>query len=184
MNSIISALTVLEGSSRNRSKRISMALPKLSSVNELVRLRLALIRFRKAWLKLTLGLDIDESVNLSLSSRLRPGGPGSIQIGRDSLIAFKTLIYSVDPLTGEDRPIAIGRRCFIGGGSTILPGVTIGDGCIVGAASVVFDSVPPGCIVGGNPARVLRTGIKVGRFGRMALSDAPAARGVAPSVQR
>src|SRR5690606_3494179 len=44
----------------------------------------------------------------------------------------------------------------IGGGSIILPGVTVGEGAIVGAGSVVTKDVPPGSVVIGNPARVAR----------------------------
>jgi carbonic anhydrase/acetyltransferase-like protein (isoleucine patch superfamily) len=53
----------------------------------------------------------------------------------------------------------------------VLPGVTIGDGSIVGAGSVVFDDVPPRSIVGGNPARVLRQNIEVVRHGRLKEAD-------------
>jgi maltose O-acetyltransferase len=83
------------------------------------------------------------------------------------LIAFKTLIYTADFVTGEIRPVLIGSRCFIGGGSTILPGVTIGDECIIGGGSVVFDDVPPRTIVVGNPSKILRQEIDVGPMGRM-----------------
>jgi acetyltransferase-like isoleucine patch superfamily enzyme len=92
---------------------------------------------------------------------------GSIRIGGETQIAFKTLIYTFDEERREDRPVSIGRRCFIGGGSTILPGVTIGNESIVAAGSVVFDDVPPNSIAGGNPARVLRTGIEVGPYGQL-----------------
>jgi acetyltransferase-like isoleucine patch superfamily enzyme len=49
----------------------------------------------------------------------------------------------------------------------ILPGVTIGDGTIIAAGSVVFDDVPAGSIVAGNPARVIRSDIVVGAFGQL-----------------
>ena len=44
---------------------------------------------------------------------------------------------------------------YIGTGSQILPGVTIGEGSLVAAGSIVTKSVPPGMVVGGNPAKVL-----------------------------
>ena len=92
-------------------------------------------------------------------------------MGPETLIAFKSLIYTRDPLTGEDRPVSIGARCFIGGGSTILPGVTIGDDCIVGAGAVVFQDAPPRSIIGGNPARIVRRDIEVAGYGRLAGAD-------------
>lgn len=54
-------------------------------------------------------------------------------------------------------PIRIEEDVFLGAGVTVLPGVTIGRGAAVGAASVVSRDVPPGAVVAGNPARVLRT---------------------------
>ena len=54
------------------------------------------------------------------------------------------------------RPIRIEQNVWIGFDSCVLPGVTIGQGSIVGARSVVTQSVPPFTIVGGNPARVIR----------------------------
>lgn len=54
-------------------------------------------------------------------------------------------------------PITIGDDCWIGGGSILLPGVSIGDGTTVGAGSVVTKNLPANVVAAGNPARVLRT---------------------------
>ena len=54
------------------------------------------------------------------------------------------------------EPTIVQRGASIGSGATILCNVTIGEGAIVGAGSVVTRDVPPGTIVAGNPARVLR----------------------------
>ncbi|MBA3404632.1 MAG: hypothetical protein H0U13_08120 [Gemmatimonadaceae bacterium] len=56
----------------------------------------------------------------------------------------------------EARPISIGRNVWIGFDSCILPGVTIGEGSIVGARSVVVEDVDPYTVVAGNPARAIR----------------------------
>jgi maltose O-acetyltransferase len=53
-------------------------------------------------------------------------------------------------------PIAVGRRVWLGGGTIVLPGVTIGDDTVIGAGSVVTRDVPAGVIAVGNPCRVLR----------------------------
>jgi acetyltransferase-like isoleucine patch superfamily enzyme len=91
----------------------------------------------------------------------------SIQIGNDSIVADSVHFYDHDhgfaetdipirrqPLTTQ--PINIGANVWIGAKSTILKGVAIGDGAIVGAGSVVTRSIPPGAIVGGVPAHVLK----------------------------
>lgn len=56
----------------------------------------------------------------------------------------------------EGKAVIIGDRCWIGMNSIILPGVTVGDGSIVGAGSVVTKSLPAGCVAAGNPARVIK----------------------------
>jgi acetyltransferase-like isoleucine patch superfamily enzyme len=53
-------------------------------------------------------------------------------------------------------PTRVCRRAAIGSGAVILCGVTIGEGAVVGAGAVVTKDVPPGAVVAGNPARVLR----------------------------
>ncbi len=54
------------------------------------------------------------------------------------------------------RPVRIGRNVWLGEQVCILPGVTIGEGAVVGANSVVTRDVPPRTIAAGNPARVIR----------------------------
>lgn len=143
----------------------------MRSLNNFLKLRRMITGLRRAWLRQVKGIEIDPSTSISLSSRILPGRRGAIQVGAETLVAFKTLLFTRDLVTAEVRPIRIGRRCFIGGGSTIMPGVTIGDESIVAAGAVVFDDVPPQSIVGGNPARLIRSGIRVGRFGRLEGAD-------------
>jgi putative colanic acid biosynthesis acetyltransferase WcaF len=59
------------------------------------------------------------------------------------------------------KPITIGGCVWIATGATILPGVNIGDGAVIGAMAVVSRDVPAGAVVAGNPARVVRTGRQV-----------------------
>jgi maltose O-acetyltransferase len=99
----------------------------LKSLNQLRKLRQGITGIRKLWLRTTQGIHFGEDVSLSLTTRISSGRRNSVSIGAESLLAFKTLIYTWDDLQARDRPVRIGRRCFIGGGSMILPGVTIGD---------------------------------------------------------
>ena len=56
-----------------------------------------------------------------------------------------------------NKPITVGRDCWIGAGAIILGGVSIGDGTTIGAGSVVTRDIPAGVLAAGNPCRVIRT---------------------------
>lgn len=89
---------------------------------------------------------------------------GGVTLGDNCLVGhnvvFATLNHGFAP---KDRaamypaPIVVGKNVWIGSNSTILQGVTIGENAIVAAGSVVTKDVAPGTIVGGVPARILRT---------------------------
>ncbi|MYV17018.1 sugar O-acetyltransferase [Furfurilactobacillus milii] len=93
-----------------------------------------------------------------------------IRIGKHALLGPKVQIYSVnhpaDPrlrrngAKGIGKPVTIGDDVWIGGGAIICPGVTLGDNVIVGAGSVVTKSFGDDVIIGGNPARVLKTNLE------------------------
>jgi acetyltransferase-like isoleucine patch superfamily enzyme len=90
--------------------------------------------------------------------------PKGIHIGKNCLIATGTVILSHDHCKRVDsRPYLadtyIGDNCFIGIRAFIMPGVKIGNEVIVGSMSVVTKDVPSNCIVAGNPARIIKTGI-------------------------
>jgi len=57
-------------------------------------------------------------------------------------------------------PTLVKRRAAIGSGATLLCGITIGEGAVIGAGSVVTKDVPPGAVVAGNPARVMKTTVR------------------------
>jgi putative colanic acid biosynthesis acetyltransferase WcaB len=51
----------------------------------------------------------------------------------------------------------LGNGVEIGANAVVLGGISLGDGCVVGAGSVVLHDVPPGAVVAGNPAKILRS---------------------------
>lgn len=86
-----------------------------------------------------------------------------ISIGKGTWIAPNVGIITAnhDPLNPDEHlagaDIRIGRKCWIGMNSVILPGVTLGDHTVVGAGSVVTRSFEQGhCVIGGSPARLIR----------------------------
>ncbi|MDE6134064.1 MAG: sugar O-acetyltransferase [Muribaculaceae bacterium] len=75
---------------------------------------------------------------------------------------FYTAGHPIDP--SERRlglefasPITVGDDVWIGAGVTVLPGVCIGDRCVIGAGSVVVNDIPPNSVAVGNPCRVIKT---------------------------
>jgi acetyltransferase-like isoleucine patch superfamily enzyme len=93
-----------------------------------------------------------------------------IQIGQNCLIAANTQIIDSNgheialDKTGTRtntkdvaRPIFIGDNVWIGANCIVLPGVSIGDGSVIAANSVVAKNIPPNVLVGGNPAKVIKT---------------------------
>jgi carbonic anhydrase/acetyltransferase-like protein (isoleucine patch superfamily) len=145
-----------------------MAYPPISgrSLSRFTLLRGAVLGAWQHWLRHGRGVSIAENVDLSLSTRFELGRRGAISIGQKTAVALNATI-STTREDGTVHPVRIGERCFIGAGSAILPGVTIGDGSIVAVGSVVTKDVPPDCIVSGNPARIVRRGIDAGWLGRL-----------------
>ena len=89
---------------------------------------------------------------------------GGISIGDGALIGHKVVLATVNHgFAWEKRqlnypaPIVIGRNVWIGSNATILQGVTIGDNAVVAAGAVVTKDVAPETIVGGVPARFIKT---------------------------
>ncbi len=89
-----------------------------------------------------------------------------VWIGDNVMIGPNTLISTVNhPMTpmgrrkhlGIAKPVHIGNDVWLGGNVTILPGVHIGDNVVVAAGAVVTKDVPANTLVGGVPARVIRT---------------------------
>ena len=114
----------------------------------------------KNWLYRTfLGLKVGEQTSFALMVMLDVMFPEKISVGRNTVIGYNTTILAHEYLIKEYRlgPVEIGSEVMIGANSTILPGITIGDGAIVSAGTLVHKDVPPGCFVGGNPMRVIYT---------------------------
>lgn len=107
-------------------------------------------------------MDIGKNVILSRRARLDRGiNPKGIHIGDNSWITGEVIMLAHDYCRSLKTDTYIGKRCFIGTRSIILPGVKVGDEVIVAAGSVVTKDVPSHSIVAGNPAKIIRMNIRV-----------------------
>lgn len=97
----------------------------------------------------TIGENCNFGPNVTIVTPLHP----MLANERDSLMCpdgvARRLCYA--------KPVNVGNSCWICANVTILPGVTIGDNCVIGAGSVVTHSIPANSFAAGNPCRVIRT---------------------------
>ena len=86
-----------------------------------------------------------------------------VRIGADSILAFDVLVMDTNHHNIEGiettSPTLIGDHVWIGAKAIVLSGVTVGDGAVVAAGSIVTRDVPAEALVGGNPARLIRDGV-------------------------
>lgn len=90
-----------------------------------------------------------------------------LEIGSGSIFSWNVSILDgdghslkIDKKNNNAAGITIGRNVWIGNNAIILKGVDIGEGSVIGAGSVVTHSIPPYSLAVGNPAKVIRTGVK------------------------
>jgi maltose O-acetyltransferase len=88
-----------------------------------------------------------------------------VTIGEHTLLGPNVGLYAANHSTDAEeringgcygKPISIGKNCWLGGDVKVVPGVTIGDGTIIGTGSIVTKDIPAGVIAVGNPCHVLR----------------------------
>lgn len=110
---------------------------------------------------LNVGNDVDFAKDVLITT------DGGVFIGDRVLIGYGSKILSSNHIIPEGRgpvfyaghekkPVSIGDDVWIGANCTVLPGVTIGEGAVLAAGSVVTKDVPPFAIVGGVPSKVIR----------------------------
>lgn len=110
------------------------------------------------------GKNIHLGKNVFINSGCKFQDQGGIYIGDGALIGHSVMIATLNHQMAVEKrgnlipkPVHIGKSAWIGSNATILPGITIGDGAIIAAGAVVTKDVAEKTIVGGNPARVIKT---------------------------
>lgn len=114
----------------------------------------------KNWLYRTfLRMEVGKKTSFALMVTPDIMFPEKITVGDNSIIGYNTTLLAHEYLIREYRlgEIVIGNGVMIGANTTVLPGVTIGDGAIVSAGTLVHKDIPGGAFVGGNPMRIIYT---------------------------
>lgn len=111
------------------------------------------------------GYNIEIGENFFSNYNLVILDEAKVSFGKNVFIAPNCSFYTAGhPLDAEQRnkgleyarPIIIGNNVWIGGGVTVLPGVTIGDNTTIAAGSIVVKDIPANVLAGGNPCRIIR----------------------------
>jgi acyl-CoA synthetase (AMP-forming)/AMP-acid ligase II/acetyltransferase-like isoleucine patch superfamily enzyme/acyl carrier protein len=115
------------------------------------------------------GVTIGRNVSIGLSALIETAYPRLVAIGNDVTIGMRVIVIghlrdSTDQARAAGEPtVRIEDRAYIGPGVIILPHVTIGEGAVVAAGSVVTGSIPAHTLARGNPARpIARCGVSLG----------------------
>ncbi|MRG77211.1 MAG: acyltransferase [ANME-2 cluster archaeon] len=109
----------------------------------------------KLWLYRMMGIRVGSNVSIALEVTMDVFFPQLIEIGDNTIIGYNTTILCHEFLIKEyvTGPVVIGRDVMVGANTTILPGVTIANGSVVSAHSLVNSDIEG--FVGGVPARPL-----------------------------
>ena len=127
--------------------------------NKLI-IRLQHIKYRNIY-----KMNIHETVRLSSKTFLDRTNPTGIHIDEYTSLTANVTVLTHDYINRKHKDTYIGKNCFIGMNSIILPGITIGDHVVVAAGSVVTKNVPSNSLVGGNPAKIIRENIQTLKYG-------------------
>lgn len=113
-----------------------------------------------------IGMKVGKDVSPGLMAMFDIFYPEYIEIGDNTIIGYNTTILCHEFLVTEWKlgKVIIGKNVMIGANCTVLPGVTIGDGAVISAHSLVNKNVEPNSVVGGVPARKIKKGDDDGKI--------------------
>jgi len=114
--------------------------------------------FRRFLFRLS-GITIGRGGFIGMAGYMEDYLPQNVVIEDTATISFGVTFVAHGfkrDMTNDEKHIIIRKRAYVGAASVLLPGIEIGEAAVVGAGSVVTKDVPPGAIVAGAPARILR----------------------------
>lgn len=124
-----------------------------------------ILALRTKFLNSVYGMQIHPTAKISFKAHLDKRNSRGMIIGEGVYIAFGATLLAHDMCRNIWKPVTIEKNCHVGCNCIILPGVTVGESSIVAAGAVVTKDVPPHSVVAGNPAKIVKSGVKLGRLG-------------------
>ena len=116
------------------------------------------------------GVDVGKGCRINRKAKIDGVNPKGVHLGDYVCISQNALILSHDHFRDEANQYVdtyLGHHVNIGWGAVVNPGIRIGNHVIVGANAVVTKDVPDGCVVAGNPARIIKVNIELNDHGSM-----------------
>lgn len=114
------------------------------------------------FLRRVYGMDLGNGVRISHKAHLDKSiNPKGIHVGDRTWILNGAFVMAHDHCRALKTDTYIGKDCVIGINSIVMPGVHIGDQVVIGGGTIVTKDIPSNSIAVGNPAKVIKSGIKV-----------------------
>lgn len=161
---VVESGTFSLGAKRNRKSRLETRLMVEDGAELRVKGQCGIVSgadiqlFAGAKLELGAKCGFNQGLQIVCAERITIGE--DVHIGRDVWIRDNNgEHYIIQPGYTWKAPVVIGARCWIGSNSAIMKGVTIGEGTVIAANSVVTHSLPAHCLASGNPAEVIAENI-------------------------
>lgn len=121
-----------------------------------------IVRFYPCYLRYRYKMNIGKNCRISWKAHLdKSVNLKGIHIGDNTWVLSGAMILAHDHCRNLKKDTYIGNDCVIGVRALILPGLSIGDQVVIGGGSVVTKDIPAHCIAAGNPAKILKEGIKI-----------------------
>ncbi|WP_411063125.1 acyltransferase [Vibrio rotiferianus] len=125
------------------------------------------VAVRLSFLTRIYGMKIGEGTIISMKASVDKTNPKGVHIGRYSYVAYGAIVLTHDFINKKHVDTFIGDNVFIGAYAVITPGVSITNNVVIAAGSIVTKSIDESnCIVAGNPAKVIKRDVAIGKYGK------------------